>query len=194
MSSGGARREDSAVRVAKLGMLGAVAAAGITAIATLVPSLLDDGDGGGETTVPTSVVSPRNNGSVTAIDINDELVEVRVRGTADPSIERVYVMVGPDPVTGTFWTTGTGPSAQGEWEATLRVSPGPLPKPTKVAVIYDDGSVFPLGPPVTVPAGATLPEPDPAQAEADRIDCLQHQGVSCLSDITVVLTIDVPVD
>jgi hypothetical protein len=149
------------ISIAKIGLIGTVAVALITAATSIVVSIVTNDDDDDHPS-PTSVTAAsEEGGSITGVTLDQERHRVSVFGESAARVHTVYAYAGPNPTTGTYWAASTKPNARGAWTAVLTIDPPPIPTGIEVGAYFDSNQYQ-----------------NPPNLE-DGLECLRAEGSSC---------------
>jgi hypothetical protein len=180
--------EGDSVSVAKMGMIGTIGGAVVTAITTIVLGVSHDGGtdtpkAAGQTFTP-KVVSPSPLGAVDQVAINQSGTEVTITGSAEKNVDSVVVLIGPRQSGGQYWAASANVVNQ-QWKLAVATDPH-VPEPYEIRAYYRQqvegaaggapiqGAAYFISPrPAETPT--TTPPPAPV------VNCAEQFGDQCFN-------------
>ena len=182
--------EGDSVSVAKMGMIGTIGAAVVTAITTIVLGVSHDNGSDstkatGQTSKPKEI-NPSPLGAVDQVAINPSGTEVTLTGSAQKDVDSVVVLIGPRQSGGQYWAASANVVNQ-QWKAAVATDPH-VPEPYEIKAYYrqqvvgsavQGASYFisfisprPADPPTTAP---------PSQPPGLVVNCAEQYGDKCFN-------------
>ena len=171
------------VSVAKMGMIGTIGAALVTAITTIVVAVShDNGSGGtdstGQTITP-SLVKTSTLGSFDQVAINGSGTEVTVTGSAEKDVDSVVVLIGPRQSGGQYWAASANVFKQ-QWKLVVAAEPH-VPVPYEIKAYYrqraSGGAAIQSASYFTFQRTAPTPTPTPTPP-GQEVNCAEQFGDS----------------
>jgi hypothetical protein len=176
-------RQNTSVSVAKMGMIGTIGAAVVTAITTIsVGGTHDSGSNRPEGQIQTSASKvdnppPPPQGSFDQVTINGSGTEVTVSGSAAKGVDNVVVLIGPRQLGGQYWAASADVVNQ-HWTLAVATEPH-VPEPYQIKAYYrqaaapaaQGASYFHFPRPAETPT--TTPPPAPI------VNCAEQYGDRC---------------
>ena len=166
--------EGDSVSVAKMGMIGTIGAALVTAITTIVVAVsLDNGQ---------SLVNTSPHGSFDQVAINGPGTKVTVTGSAEKDIDSVVVLIGPRQSGGQYWAASANVFNQ-QWKLVVATEPH-VPVPYEIRAYYRQRAG---GSAATQSASyfafqRTTPTPPPTPPPPrQEVNCAEQFGDSCFT-------------
>ena len=166
--------EGDSVSVAKMGMIGTIGAALVTAITTIVVAVsLDNGQ---------SLVYTSPHGSFDQVAINGSGTKVTVTGSAEKDIDSVVVLIGPRQSGGQYWAASANVFNQ-QWKLVVATEPH-VPVPYEIRAYYRQRAG---GSAATQSASyfafqRTTPTPPPTPPPPrQEVNCAEQFGDSCFT-------------
>jgi hypothetical protein len=181
--------EGDSVSVAKMGMIGTIGAALVTAVTTIVLAVSHDNGAdtttsAGQTIKPT-LVNPSPLGSFDEVAINDSGTEVTVTGSAEKDVASVVVLIGPRQSGGQYWAASANVVNQ-QWKLAVATDPH-IPVPYEIKAYYYRQQAG--GAPVqgasyftsqrTAATPTTMPPPGPPPEPV--VNCAEQYGDRCFT-------------
>jgi hypothetical protein len=173
----------NSVSVAKIGMIGTLGAALVTAGATIFVTANHDDHPAGPPT-PTTITPPPTPGSAGTLDeltINGPRTEVAVAGSAAKDVTSVTVLIGPRQSGGQYWAATTTDVINQQWNVVVDTDPQ-LPSPYEIKAFYRERTSGTAGIPkasgLTFKKATPTPPPPPPGQEAN---CAAQFGDSCFT-------------
>ena len=164
--------EGDSVSVAKMGMIGTIGAALVTAITTIVVAVsLDNGQ---------SLVKTSTLGSFDQVAINGSGTEVTETGSAEKDVDSVVVLIGPRQSGGQYWAASANVFNQ-QWKLVVATEPH-VPVSYEISAYYRQRAG---GSAATQSASyfafqRTTPTPTPPPP-GQEVNCAEQFGDSCFT-------------
>src|ERR1700753_3751404 len=130
--------EGDSVSVAKMGMIGTIGGAVVTAITTIVLGVTHDS--GSDTSKPAGqtftpkVLTASPLGSFDQVAINESGTEVTITGSAEKDVDSVVVLIGPRQSGGQYWAASASVVNQ-QWKLAVATEPH-VPEPYEIKAYY----------------------------------------------------------
>ena len=179
-SGGVDKRTADPVSVAKMGMIGTIGAALVTAVTSIVVGFThDNGSGGTNSAAHTIKPKPEKTstlGSFDQVAINESGTAVTVTGSAAEDVDGVVVLIGPRQSGGQYWANSTNVVNQ-HWTLVVTTDPR-VPVPYEIKAYYREraGSATTRGAPYVTPRQIGTPPPPPGKPV---LLCAEQHGDSC---------------
>jgi hypothetical protein len=176
--------EGDPVSVAKMGMIGTIGAALVTAVTSIVVGFTHD-NGSGGTNSAAHTIKPKLDktstlGSFDQVAINESGTAVTVTGSAAEDVDGVVVLIGPRQSGGQYWANSTNVVNQ-HWTLVVTTDPH-VPVPYEIKAYYREraGSATTRGASyVTSRRTGTTPPPTPPPPGKPVLLCAEQRGDSC---------------
>jgi hypothetical protein len=176
--------EGDSVSVAKMGMIGTIGAAVVTAITTIVLGVTHDSGADstkatGQTFTP-KVDNPSPLGSLDQVAINPSGTEVTITGSAEKNVDSVVVLIGPRQSGGQYWAASANVVNQ-QWKLAVATDPH-VPEPYEIKAYYRQQVVG-----STVQGASYFTSPRPAETPtttmppAPVVSCAEQFGDKCFN-------------
>lgn len=174
------KRTADPVSVAKMGMIGTIGAALVTAVTSIVVGFTHD-NGSGGTNSAAHTIKPKLDktstlGSFDQVAINESGTAVTVTGSAAKDVDGVVVLIGPRQSGGQYWANSTNVVNQ-HWTLVVTTDPH-VPAPYEIKAYYREraGSATTRGAPYVTPRQTGTPPPPPGKPV---LLCAEQHGDSC---------------
>ncbi len=176
--------EGDSVSVAKMGMIGTIGAAVVTAITTIVLGVTHDSGADstkatGQTFTP-KVDNPSPLGSLDQVAINPSGTEVTITGSAEKNVDSVVVLIGPRQSGGQYWAASANVVNQ-QWKLAVATDPH-VPEPYEIKAYYRQqvvGSAIQGASYLISPRPADTPTTTPPPAPV--VNCAEQYGDRCFT-------------
>ena len=176
--------EKDSVSVAKMGMIGTIGAALVTAVTTIVVAVSHD-DGSGSTNPAGQTIKPTLDktsalGSFDLVSINESGTEVTVTGSAEKDVDNVVVLIGPRQSGGQYWANSAA-VVNGQWKLSVATEPH-VPVPYEIKAYYGQrpGSPAMQGFSYLISQG-TPTTATPTPTPGSIVSCAEQHGDSCFN-------------
>ena len=173
--------QNASVSVAKMGMIGTIGAAVVTAITTIsVGGTHDSGSDSpkGPVQSSTSKVDNPPQGSFDQVTINGAGTEVTVSGSAEKGVDNVVVLIGPRQLGGQYWAASADVVNQ-HWTLAVATEPH-VPEPYQIKAYYRQQAAAPAAQGASYfhfPRPAETPTTTPPPAPI--VNCAEQYGDRC---------------
>ena len=179
------RSENASVSVAKLGMIGTIGGAAVTAITTIVVGFTHDSGSdsiksAAQIATSTPDVPPPPAGSFDQVTINGSGTEVTVSGSAEKGVDSVVVLIGPRQSGGQYWAASADVVNQ-HWTLAVATEPH-VPEPYQIKAYYRQQGAAPAAQGAsyfTSPRPADTPTTTPPPAPI--VNCAEQFGDKCFN-------------
>ena len=177
---------DKGLSAAKIALIGTIATAAISAVATIGVALVGDDNSPPPPDKGGTVIQSSPMGSVGTVTPSKSGSEVTVTGWAASDVDNVVVLIGPRSSEEPYWV-GKAPVSGERWETVVKTGPHIEPGYTVAAYFNRGISINPipgvqgvLGKPMNFTTPVTPPPPQPA-IPADITQCAAQYGDRCFT-------------
>ena len=176
--------DGESMSVAKMGLIGTIGGALVTAVAPIVLAVIhDDGSGGTNSvrhTIKPTLTMTSTLGSFDQVAINESGTEVTVAGSAEKDVDSVVVLIGPRRSGGQYWANSANVVNQ-QWKLVVTTDPH-VPEPYEIKAYYRQrsGNAAIQGASYFIPQ-QTAPTPTPTPPPGPVLNCAEQYGDSCFN-------------